>query len=332
MCLFAFLLFIPLMIKLISFLTRFGEENRYICINMDRAESYDEYRYWRRELRCHYLYLIPFVNKRNIKYVYNFFFKRNKEQEERKDAIMSLIAPSILSICCCLVCLCGMTFAWFSASKTSGTIPLQAATYSISAEVKEGSTVINSNPDGSYPLVHNKQYTITLTANGTAIYGGFCVVNFAGTDVYTSDLILIGNTLTLYFSPTVDGNINFTGNWGTCTNPIDIQDFGKISTTPPPATETTTVTIGGDSVTLPPAGKDSTETGTPSVTDELVTGTATTLVEATSVTTPPESTHTTTPDETQAASTETAAETLSETTLTTNADMAPETTSASVPH
>ena len=52
-------------VKIAQFFSKFSREARYLICEMNRAGDYDEYRYWRRELRCHYLCLIPFVTERN---------------------------------------------------------------------------------------------------------------------------------------------------------------------------------------------------------------------------------------------------------------------------
>ena len=65
--------FLLLAIKFTEFIARFNRETKYIIMEINLATDSDEYRYWRRELRCHYLCLIPFVTERNITKVYSVF-------------------------------------------------------------------------------------------------------------------------------------------------------------------------------------------------------------------------------------------------------------------
>ena len=92
----AFLLFIY---KLTEFFTGFNRDTRYILLEMNRAADSDEYRYWRRELRCHYLCLIPFVTERNVMRLYHRLYHRSKHAEKnRSDGLSHLLAPSVIGV------------------------------------------------------------------------------------------------------------------------------------------------------------------------------------------------------------------------------------------
>ena len=60
--------------RLIDFFMMFRRDTAYIKCEMRRAETYSEYCYWRRELRCHRLCLLPFVNSTNAYRIYNALF------------------------------------------------------------------------------------------------------------------------------------------------------------------------------------------------------------------------------------------------------------------
>ncbi len=118
--------------RLVSFFRHFHNDMRYICYQMDGANSCKDYRFWRRELRCHYLTLIPFVNERNVASVYRFFYKESHSgQEKRKDGIVSLLMPSVFGICICLVCLCSMTWAWYKVSIQAPSQTITSAYYEV---------------------------------------------------------------------------------------------------------------------------------------------------------------------------------------------------------
>ena len=115
--------FLLIVLKLAQFVNHFSREKQYLLTEMHRAADYNEYRYWRRELRCLYLCLIPFVTERNVMKVYPVFFHRAKHaaKEKRSDGLMHILAPSKLAICICSICLCGASRACFTASASTGT-------------------------------------------------------------------------------------------------------------------------------------------------------------------------------------------------------------------
>ena len=109
--------FLLIVLKLAQFLStivnHFSREKQHLLTEMHRAADYNEYRYWRRELRCLYLCLIPFVTERNVMKVYPVFFHRTKHatKEKRSDGLMHILAPSVIGIFICAVCLCGVSWA-----------------------------------------------------------------------------------------------------------------------------------------------------------------------------------------------------------------------------
>lgn len=74
--------FLLLVAKQAEFVARFNRETNYIIMEINRAADSDEYRYWRSELHCHYLCLIPFVTKRTATRMYDFFFHRPKHNKK----------------------------------------------------------------------------------------------------------------------------------------------------------------------------------------------------------------------------------------------------------
>ena len=131
--------FLLIVIKLAQFVNHFSREKQYLLTEMNRAADYNEYRYWRRELRCLYLCLIPFVTERNVMKVYPVFFHRAKHatKEKRSDGLMHILAPSMLAICICAICLCGVSWAWFTASTSTGTTAIQSSSYKLLYQVNE---------------------------------------------------------------------------------------------------------------------------------------------------------------------------------------------------
>ena len=210
------------------FWRNFTDKVHYICRNMDCADSYNEYRYWRRELRCHYLTLIPFVGERNVKHVYHFFYKgrRAEKEEMRKDGLKPILLPSVLGICVCVICVCGMTWAWFSTSISGGTNTIKAAHYEISVEVRNGSNeLVSVDDDGDYKLAPGN-YTVDLTAQGDASTG-YCRIQVGNTEpgqhteqIYTESSASVseGRKSSIAFKVEISGTeaaVSFIPVWGT---------------------------------------------------------------------------------------------------------------------
>lgn len=207
-----------LVAKLASFCRGFAAHTRYICREMDHADSYEEYRKWRGELRCHYLCLIPFVNGKNVMRLYNRIYHRaDKVKKERKDSLVPLLLPSILGIFICTVCVCGMTWAWYTASVETPTQKLTSACYEVTVESVTGADGKEISPieNGSYSLAEGNTYTVKLTASGTVKEcGGYCLIqNDAGDKTYTQTF-KPGENITVQFKPASEGNYTFTGVWG----------------------------------------------------------------------------------------------------------------------
>lgn len=203
--------------KLAFFLRRFAENIREICYEMDHAESYNEYRKWRGELRCHYLCLIPFVNGKNVMRLYNRIYHRaDKVKKERKDSLVPLLLPSILGIFICTVCVCGMTWAWYTASVETPTQKMTAACYEVTVEsVMNGDSKIDPTDNVYYSLEAGISYAVTLKASGTVKEcGGYCLIqNENGEKTYTQTF-KPGESITVQFTPASEGNYTFTGVWG----------------------------------------------------------------------------------------------------------------------
>ena len=125
--------FLLIVLKLAQFVNHFSREKQYLLTKMHRAADYNEYRYWRRELRCLYLCLIPFVTERTVMKVYPVFFHRAKHaaKKKRSDGLTHILAPSVIGIFICAVCLCGVSWAWFTASTSTGTTQIQSSSYKI---------------------------------------------------------------------------------------------------------------------------------------------------------------------------------------------------------
>lgn len=220
--------FVILMVKLAAYIRHFNGETRRIIMKMQRAADEKEYCYWHKMLRCHYLCLIPFVNERNVSGAYSFFFHQPKraEKETRIDGVFHILAPSLAAFCLCAVCLCGASWAWFTASSGIGAAKVQAATYTVKIVCEPGpETGVWQDGEYQISLDGGKIYELRITPAETATAtDGFCDVKIGDT-TYQTDQIPKGSGSAFSFKVQANENATLviTPKWGTGsgTNKID---------------------------------------------------------------------------------------------------------------
>lgn len=231
-------------VKAVMFFERFNTESYYLKMEMKRAEK-DECAYWLKELRCHYLCLIPFVTPKNVEYLYFRIYHKPKHNSEKPkiDGLYNLLMPSILGIVICSVCLCGVSWAWFTSTQSSNIGTISAATYI--AEVTAKKVVENSTEtyekinvsllnDGTseIKIEADCKYEITIVAEGNA-KTGYCKIEFnnpefAKTAYYTSP-IMPNNSLTFYFVSDKNGDLLITPGWGTCSYKTTVSNSTTVN-------------------------------------------------------------------------------------------------------
>lgn len=307
--------FLLIVLKLAQFVNHFSREKQYLLTEMNRAADYNEYRYWRRELRCLYLCLIPFVTERNVMKVYPVFFHRTKHatKEKRSDGLMHILAPSMLAICICAICLCGVSWAWFTASTSTGTTQIQSSSYKLLYQVGEDATATELAEAGTAYTLTSDTTVITLKANGTAGATGYCSIT-VGSETYYTEQIFVDGTFTFTVNAAAGTEITLTPKWGTYSHDATLHNGKAITATGSQPSNTQTP---DNSVTAEPSAEPSvpttpTATTTPSSTPKESTTTtpepsatapAATQPEATD-TEPSPAPETTTPENTAAAMTE----------------------------
>ena len=226
--------FLLIVLKLAQFVNHFSREKQYLLTEINRAADYNEYRYWRRELRCLYLCLIPFVTERNVMKVYPVFFHRAKHaaKEKRSDGLMHILAPSMLAICICAICLCGASWAWFTASTSTGTAQIQSSSYKLSYQVGEDTAATELAEAGTAYTLTSDTTVITLKANGTAGATGYCSIKI-GDETYCTEQIFVNDTseFTFTVSAAADTTITLTPKWGTYSHAATLHNDDVITAT-----------------------------------------------------------------------------------------------------
>lgn len=283
---------------------------------MHRAADYNEYRYWRRELRCLYLCLIPFVTERNVMRVYPVFFHRAKHatKEKRSDGLMHILAPSMLAICICAICLCGVSWAWFTASTSTGTAQIQSSSYKLLYQVNEDATPTELAETGTaYTLpAGTTSITITLSATGTAGATGYCSIKI-GDETYYTEQIRVNDTSEFTFTVKAAAGTQITliPKWGTYSHAATLHNGDVITATgsQPSNTQTPDNTVTTEPSTEPAPTTPTTPSNSPAesetTTPELsATAPAPTQPESTTDTEPTPASEETTADPTEPLTTE----------------------------
>lgn len=306
--------FLLIVLKLAQFVNHFSREKQYLLTEMHRAADYNEYRYWRRELRCLYLCLIPFVTERNVMKVYPVFFHRAKHatEEKRSDGLMHILAPSVIGIFICAVCLCGVSWAWFTASTSTGTAQIQSSSYKLLYQVNEDATPTELAETGTaYTLpAGTTSITITLSATGTAGATGYCSIKI-GDETYYTEQIRVNDTSEFTFTVKAAAGTQITliPKWGTYSHAATLHNGDVITATgsQPSNTQTPDNTVTTEPSTEPTAPTaPTTPSSTPAesaTTAPEPSATAPTQPESTD-TEPSSAPETATPENTTAAQTE----------------------------
>ena len=139
----------------------------------------------------------------------------SKNTEER--SILRMLCPSLLGIMVFLICLAGMSWAWFTAGvQSQSTITAKSYTLNETVKVKTSGTSADSADtaktgalpkaaDGTYALAENTQYVVTLRPSATPKNGGYCILKMT----YAGDG---GNVEEKYCTValTSDNEFNFT--------------------------------------------------------------------------------------------------------------------------
>ena len=101
--------------------------------------------------------------------------------------------PSLLGVAICLVCLCSLTWAWFTATQNSGVQPIQSATATVTASLND--TALGELKVGE-PYSLNGTGKLTLHMAGDAQYA-YVVIKVGDTEYHTDYLTADGYTITV---------------------------------------------------------------------------------------------------------------------------------------
>ena len=154
-----------------------------------------------------------------------------KKKRERKAGIGRMLAPSVVSIILCAICLFGTSWAWFTVTQKKTVDPIRTASYTGAVIVNNEAVSAVQSEKGitayTVSLKANTLYTITIKANGDASTG-YYIVCFGGQEYYTKQ-ILKGESITFTANFAEAGEMTIIPQWGTCTVAGDkIEDETKL--------------------------------------------------------------------------------------------------------
>lgn len=167
---------------------------------------------------------------------------KRMQKEKHSDNIVHILAPSVLGLCICAVCLCGMSWAWFTASTAASATTIRSATLQIE-EVKLDGKDLTSDGNGRYTITERlteNSYTLSFKAtNSSTATKGFCKIsikigNSAETSYYTEDIAdKIAHTVTITVNNISNENVTITVEpiWGSLPEDIDSNDSISIKGT-----------------------------------------------------------------------------------------------------
>lgn len=119
--------------------------------------------------------------------------KREHPQEKKPASLTALLMPSLLGVAICLVCLCSLTWAWFTATQNSSVQPIQSATATVTASLND--KALGELKVGE-PYSLNGTGTLTLHMAGDAQYA-YVVIKVGNREYYTDYLTADGYTITV---------------------------------------------------------------------------------------------------------------------------------------
>lgn len=251
----------------------FVDEIRYINWQLSGRLDDGERRYWRRMRCCCVLRLIPFVTRRNVDKVYGRLCHKSRHghRPAPTGGVWGVLLPSVLGIALCAVCLCGTSWAWFTANTSGDVSAVQAASFEVTLTLGDNATP-QTPTDGVYTISLRTDESVTLhiMTDGTATtwYGK---LEFGGRAYYTPQ-IEVGGTYTLTVTAEENGTLTVSPRWGTYSGDTRIEG--------------NTLTVGGTSAayTAPPGGVSVGDAGATTTTSMVDSATVSTTAPTTGTT------------------------------------------------
>lgn len=140
---------------------------------------------------------------------------KHQTHEAHSDNLCRLLAPSIVGICLCVVCLFSMSWAWFTSNVSAQTAAITTPTYSLTytANGSDAPETLDFKTANQVTMA-DTSCVISLTAQGTTGATGYCLVEVNGATYYTQN-ISVSNSYTFTVNANQGTAITITPKWGT---------------------------------------------------------------------------------------------------------------------
>lgn len=154
------------------------------------------------------------------------FYKARHRTENESDKLLKKIIITGVIFGAAIVCYSATVFAWFQAGLLNTGNTIKAARFSVLVTVKdETNNIVPPESNGSYALVKNTVYSITITGDGNA-ENGYCKISGGNVTFYTANIQKQKNkSITFSYVPENSGDYTFTACWGTAP-----EDAGELIT------------------------------------------------------------------------------------------------------
>lgn len=154
------------------------------------------------------------LSQEDVTKLKKYFYDKKRQEGSGEQDILSLLLPSFIGILLCLICLTGMTWAWFTSAITT-TSTISGASFNIEVEIKETDTSgAIEGTNGSYALEANKDYTVTIKKAASSTASGYGLITI-GTACYYTDKIDTSEYKFQIETGATDVTATFTPAWGT---------------------------------------------------------------------------------------------------------------------
>lgn len=176
---------------------------------------------------------------RQIKTWFSRLFYVPRYEKITDHSLSRILLSSVMGIVLCILCLAGLTWAWFSDSVSSQSPAITAADYDVQIQVAKSGVELQPSEPGNYTLAagsnSDRSYTVTIRALGTASTG-YCTVQFGDETYHTVQLYPNGAAITFTVTATVASPLTITPQWGTYANDSESRignGTGDLQTIPP---------------------------------------------------------------------------------------------------
>ena len=153
------------------------------------------------------------------------FYKARHRTEKDSNKLLKKIIITGVVFGVGIICYSATVFAWFQAGLLNTGNTIKAARFSVLVTVKdETNNIVPPESNGSYALVKNTVYSITITGDGNA-ENGYCKISDGNNvTLYTANIQEKGS-IKFSYVPASGGDYIFTACWGTAP-----EDAGELIT------------------------------------------------------------------------------------------------------